>query len=120
MIKLANVTQLVETVWKHFVYFSPHAELVQMRSGFFETLQMDRLILLYPECVFKLLAASNCFDVTPSYLMDMFVIKYSDSGSNHRTKEEAVVMLWFDYISDCQGIIVAFVTLAIIINSIII
>lgn len=51
MLKLADVTQLVETVWKHFVYFSPYAELVQMRNGVYKTLQMDRLIRLYPECV---------------------------------------------------------------------
>ena len=48
--------------------------------------------------------ASDAFEITPDYLIESFVIIYSENGSNNRTKEEAVVFLLFDYISDCKGI----------------
>ena len=43
------------------------------------------------------------FEVTVVCLQDAFAIEYSDNGSNHRTKE-AIVMHWFEYISNCKGV----------------
>ena len=42
------------------------------------------------------------FVVTPEYLCDSFVIEYSDNGSNKRTKEEAIIMYWYEYIEQCH------------------
>lgn len=39
--------------------------------------------------------------LTADYLCDAFVIQYSDNGSNNRTKEEAIIFMWYDYITDC-------------------
>ena len=55
----------------------------------------------YAEKAWGLLAASTAFNVTTDYLCDAFVIQYSDNGSNNRTKEEAIIFMWYDYITDC-------------------
>ena len=47
-----------------------------------------------------LLVSSGAFNVTPQFLCDSFVIQYSDTGSHNRTHEEAVVYMWFEYITD--------------------
>ena len=98
--------KLVKTVWLHFVQFYPHAELAQLRKGVRETLDFDRFIMMHPDCVWSLLTSSNSFNVTSSYLLDAFVILYSDEGSNKCTKEEAIVFYWYDYVSECQGMYV--------------
>ena len=102
-LKKADVTQLVATIWLHFVKFHPHAELKQLRNGLCETLGFNSLITLHPNSIWKLLASSTSFDVTSSYILDLFVIQYSHQGSNDRTKEEAIVLLWWDYVMECQG-----------------
>ena len=103
-IKVKDVDQLIKCVWLHFVKFQPHVELEQLRRGLRNTLGMDALLTTHPECVWGMLVASDMFEITPDYLIESFVIIYSENGSNNRTKEEAVVFLLFDYISDCKGI----------------
>ena len=44
------------------------------------------------------------FDVTPKYLCDSFAVQYSDNGSNNRTKEEAIVFYWYEYVSECDNV----------------
>ena len=41
------------------------------------------------------------FKVTAKYLCDSFAIHYSDNGTNHRTREEAVVYFWYVYVTEC-------------------
>lgn len=102
-VKLSDVTQLVATVWLHFVKFHPRAELDQLRKGLCETLDFKQIMALHSECVLKLLASSRSFDVTSSYVLDLFVVQYSHEGSNNRTKEEAIMLSWYDYVTECQG-----------------
>ena len=103
LVKLADVRQLVKTVWLHYVKFNPRVELEELRRGICETLQLDSLISAHAERVWKLLVSSKMYNVTSSYLQDIFVIHYSLEGSNNRIDEEAVVFSWFDYISECEG-----------------
>ena len=49
--------------------------------------------------MWALLASCGAYNVTPQFLCDSFVIQYSDNGSNNRTYEEAVVYMWFEYIT---------------------
>ncbi len=46
---------------------------------------------MYHDNIWGLLASLSSFDVTPDYLIDGFIIVYSDNGSNDRTKEESIV-----------------------------
>ena len=102
-IKLSEKDQLIRCVWLHHVLFQPHAELDQLRKGLYNTLQFDHLVHSHAKEVWGLFAASDVFDVTPKYLCDEFAIQYSPNGSNTRTSEQAVVMLWFDYVTDCAN-----------------
>lgn len=102
-IELKDTKELCYSIWLHHVLYSPHAELEQLRKGFLETLQVETLVLLHEEEIRSLLAHSSLFDVTVEFLEDQFSIQYSHNGSNNRTKEEAIVMHWFEYISNCKG-----------------
>ena len=61
------------------------------------------LVCLHAEQIHGLLAASCIYDVTPEFFLDEFAINYSDPGSNKRTAEEAVILHWSDFITDCKG-----------------
>lgn len=97
-ITLGDRDDFIRSVWMHHVMFQPHAELEQLRKGINETLQFQQLLNLHPKEMWILFAATPAFSVTPQYLCDSFVITYSDNGSNRRTKEEAIVMYWNEYI----------------------
>lgn len=92
---------LIRCIWLHFVLYSPLAELKQLRKGLFETLQFKHLVDNYAKEVWRLLAASNMYEITPKFLCDSFVVEYSFNGSNNRTQEENIVFSWYEYISDC-------------------
>ena len=92
---------MVRCIWLYHIMFQCHAALDQFRKGLHETLQFGHLMSTYAEEAWGLLAASTAFNVTTDYLCDAFVIQYSDNGSNNRTKEEAIIFMWYDYITDC-------------------
>ena len=49
-------------------------------------------------------AASSDFEVSAKYLYDLFSssIEYSPNGSNNRTKEEAILFYWSEYLEKCS------------------
>ncbi len=102
-VTLKDKDQLVKDVWLHNVLFHPRSELEQLKKGIVDTLEMNCLITMYRDSIWGLLASSSSFDVTPDYLIDGFIIVYSDNGSNDRTKEESIVYSWSEYISECKG-----------------
>ena len=101
-ITLADKGNLINTFWLHHVFFIPHAELLQLRMGFIETLQMEHLVSLHPDEMLSLLIATPAFDVSPGYLQDTFIINFSEHGNNNRTAEEALVLNWNDYVTNCS------------------
>ena len=104
LITLDDKEDLVRSIWLHFVLFQPHAELEQLRKGLYQTLRFELLVCSHPNEVWGVLAASTVFDVTPKYLCDSFAVQYSDNGSNNRTKEEAIVFYWYEYVSECDNV----------------
>ena len=102
-IKVLDRENLVKAVWLHYVIFHPHAELEQLKKGMYDTLGVDALMTSHPDLMWGLLAASKTYDITADYLSDSFVVHYSDNGSNNRTKEEAIILFWFDYIYESKG-----------------
>lgn len=101
--KIEEKDEIIRCVWLHHVLFHPHAELEQLRRGIRETLQMELLCCLHPNDIRGLLASTSAYDVTSDYLCDAFAIHYSERGSNDRTKEEALIFYWYQYILECQG-----------------
>lgn len=102
-VEIADRDQVVKCIWLHFIFFVPHAELEQLKKGFRETLQMELLVVLHPREMRSFLAASSDHDITPDSLLDSFVVRYSDQGSNKRTTEEAIMVNLSDYIMDLDG-----------------
>ena len=102
-IQLSDKDQIVKSVWLHYIFFLPHAELEQLRKGLRETLQLEMLICLHPQEVWSFFVASSDFEVTSGYLLDLFAVQYSDQGCNRRTAEEAVILHWNEYVTDCEG-----------------
>ena len=76
-ITLSDREKIVKTIWLHYVYFSPHARLIQLQKGLRETLQLEVLISVHHIEVHGFLVASYSFEVTPDFLTDSFVIHYS-------------------------------------------
>ena len=103
MATVEDKDDILRTVWLHYVLFQPHAELAQLRKGLYQTLQFELLSIRYPVEIRSLLAASTLFDITAKYLTDSFVLLFSPNGTNKRTKEEAIVYYWFEFISECSS-----------------
>lgn len=61
--------------------------------------------------MYSFLVPSLDFDVTPDFLIDKFVVLYSEAGHNNRTKEESINLSWCEYIMECNGKEVEFETL---------
>jgi hypothetical protein len=62
---------------------------------------MEMLLLTQGDHIRNLLATTRAFDPTPTFLIDEVVIHYSLEGANNRTKEEAIVLHWADYVTCC-------------------
>ena len=103
LVSLADKEDLVRSVWLHFVLSHPHPELQQLQKCLNQTLQFNILVCMHPKEVWGVLAASTVFDVTPQYLCDEVAVQYSDNGSNKRTKEEAIIFFWYEYVSECAN-----------------
>ena len=103
LVKMTDVQQLVKAVWLHFVKFNIRVELEELRKGLRETLEFHKVVSTYPDCVWKFLVSSTTYNLTSSYLQSVFVIIYSDEGSNFRIHEEAIVFSWLEYITECEG-----------------
>ena len=91
------------TIWFHYVFFHPHCELEQLCKGFRETLQVELLDCLHSEKIHGLLATSTSYEITPEFFLEEFAIHYSDAGCNNHTKEEAVILHWSEFVTDCKG-----------------
>jgi len=94
LLELSDKDKLIKAVWLHYVLFLPYAEMDQMKRGIRETLQLESFIRSYPKEMHCFLVASGSFDVTPDYLIDSMLVRYSDGGSNKHTMEEAIVLHW--------------------------
>ena len=94
---LDDKSTFIKSIWLHYVFCQPHAELQQLRRGIYNTICFD---CIYPNEIWHLFAASRSFDVTPEYLCEAFVIHYSPDKSNNRIKEETIIVMWYEYIDD--------------------
>ena len=89
------------SIAKHFSIYVVKSELDQMICGIAETLHALELIrenatLFRPLFVYsqKIYSANDRYIFSP---------KLSPDGSNRREREEAVIMLWINFLQDIQG-----------------
>ncbi len=92
---------LIRSVWLYYVFFHPHAALEQLRAGFTQTLQMELITTCYAEQLRDILVTSDAFNPNEVDLIDEVIIKYSDSGSNDRRREEDIILFWTEFITSC-------------------
>ena len=102
-LKMVDKVMLIKSIWLHYVFCALHVELEQLRKGLLETLEIETFARSYPKEFYGYLIGSTTFDVTPNYILDCFMIRYSDEGSNDRTLEEAIVMHWTEYVMECES-----------------
>ena len=106
LLDLSDRDKLIRAIWLHYVFFLPHAELEQLKNGLQETLHLGTFICDYPKEMQCFLVTSTHFDVSSDYLLDSMIIRYSDHGSNKRTAEEAIILNWTEYVTECSGMYV--------------
>lgn len=92
----------MNAIWLHHEFFFPHAELQHLRKGFRETLQVEILTCLLAEHFHGLLTPTQAFDPTTKHLIDELIVSYSHEGSSNRTKEEAIMLNWSEYVGECE------------------
>lgn len=98
---IVDKNEFINAIWLHYIFFLPHAELVQLRKGFRQTLQVEQLVCLHGEIIRSMLVPTCAFNPTPKLLVGV-TVTYSPESSNFRTTEEAIMLNWSDYICDCK------------------
>ena len=98
---LVPLTSQTERTSSTVFGFLPHAEVKQFQKGPRDTLQMKIPLCVHSEEMHSLLVPSGSFDVTAEFFLDQVIVRYSDEGSNKRTKEEAVILHRSDYNTEC-------------------
>lgn len=87
---ISDKETLVSAVSLHYTVLGSLTELEQLKRGLqtarFESLMENHACLLKP-----LFFPSN-MTVTADFIQDLFIVQYSDLGSNNRSKEEAIMM----------------------------
>lgn len=80
---------------------SSKGQIDQMMEGLNEHGLLS-LMKKYPECARVML--SNATEVlTAAAMIDLFQVEYSSCGSNNRQKEEASIIMFYDYLQDIEG-----------------
>ena len=102
-VELSDKHEIIKSLWLHYIYFLPNVELQQLRKGIRDTLQMELVVCSHPNAVLSFLVASPDFEVSADFLLESFIIKYSEQGSNKRAAEEAIIVNWNDYVTECGG-----------------
>lgn len=97
---IADKDEFINAIWLHYVFFSPHAELIQLRKGFRETLEVEFLACIHGKHLRSMLVPTCAFNPTLKLLVDEIAVNYSPDRSNNRTAEEAIMLHWSDYICE--------------------
>ena len=80
----------------HFSVLVSLAELEQLRRGL-SLLNFNSLVCSYPDILKKVFQPPEC-EITRDYVQDLLVAAFSPNGSNDRTTEEAIIMMWVRYL----------------------
>ena len=86
----------------HYSVLTSLAELEQLRRGL-SIQTFDSLIQNYPEIMYKAFQPSD-YQLTSTYIQDLFKPLFSPKGSNNRESEEAIVMSWILCLQNIEGI----------------
>ena len=102
-IGLEGKQSIIDAMAKHFSIHSVKAELDQILCGLASTLGALDLLRNNPTAMRPLLVNSPLQHLTADYMFDTCEVKYSPSGSNSKQKEEAVVMMWLNFLQRVES-----------------
>ena len=93
---------IVQSSALHYSVLCVKAELDQLTSGL-RTLGVLDLVQANPKMLTPLFVYTESPPLTAGQMIDLFYPKLSPVGANRRDEEEAVVMLWVNYIQTLEG-----------------
>ena len=102
-IKFEDIPGFLRAVWRGSTIYSIHGELEQFKEAFLKALQMEHLVRDHPQVIQSLLAFQQK-QVTADTIQDLFKVQYSPRGSNAVRDEQAVVMHWYTFLQECDGV----------------
>ena len=105
MISVDDKKNFISTVTKYLVVYRHLPALYQIRNGFRNCLEFEKIIDAHPNQVWSLLIAEGKPNLKAESLQQLFTIKYSEAGSNLKISEVNVVMNFWSYMQDCEGTI---------------
>ena len=85
----------------HYSILTSVAELEQLRRGL-SIQKFNTLMEQYPQTLRKAFAPSE-ITITSDFIQDMFCPVFLPLGSNRRIAEEALAMVWIQYLQQLQG-----------------
>eukprot|EP00731_Ephydatia_muelleri_P016024 Em0009g448a len=97
---LTDKSHILRILCIHQTILSSKGQIDQMMEGLNEHGLLS-LMKKYPECARVML--SNATEVlTAAAMIDLFQVEYSSCGSNNRQKEEASIIMFYDYLQDIE------------------
>ena len=103
VLSLSSKDQFVKDTCMHYVIYSVHTELTQLRYAMMQTLQMEKFSQQNPVELWSMLSIDHNKKVTTALMQGLFVAVYSPSGSSRRNCEERVMMFFYDFLQSCEG-----------------
>ena len=104
-IKFSDKEKVVGDLSLHHSVFLSLAELEQMRHGP-EIQKFSMLMSRHPIALRKAFVPPT--QPTSDFIQDLFAPTFSPRGSNHREREEAILMAWLQYLRTIEGLYLQF------------
>ncbi len=100
-IQFADRDKVVSAMSLHYTVLVSLAELEQLRRRL-SIQKFSSLMETFPD-ILRTTFEPPERQITSDFLQDLFVATLSESGSNRREKEEAVLMAWIHYLQQIEG-----------------
>ena len=100
-IQFHNIREFFRGVFLHYVVYSIHAELAQLKNRLMNTLQIDTPARGCPIELWSLLACNKKEGkLLAADIEDLFEVNYSP---NQRAQEENVILFYYNFLQEFEG-----------------
>ena len=98
---LTDKPSILRILFIHHTFLSCKGQIDQLMEGLNEHGVLS-LMKKYPECACVMLSNST-ETLTAAAMIDLFHVEYSSCGSNNRQKEEASILMFYEYLQNIEG-----------------